>query len=254
MQSFFHYVSETRLRFLYLNLACILSFLFSYFYRIELIYVVSKPFLIFHRNFIFLDLTEALYTMLYVSVLTSFISILPILIYHFWAFFAPSYYTFERKTILKFIFIFSIVFLLELILTYSFIFPKICEFLMSFEVKSIDSILLKGQLALWSVELAPRIGSYFQYTLYFFLLILGLFQVPFIFIVLYSKGMINPYHICRERKYIFLGCLLLTACISPPDVVSQVILTTFIYSVYEIVVIVGLFFEPNYFLDIKNNK
>ncbi len=244
MQFFFYHILEAKYRFVYISLASILSFLVSYLYRVELVYIISKPFLEFHRKFIFLDLTEALYTMIYISTAMTFIAVLPFVIYQFWAFFIPSTYSGERSRFKKFLWIFFVVFLFELIFIYFFIFPLLCGFFMSFEINSTQHRLLEQYPSIWSVELAPRLSTYFQYTLHFFCIILCLFQIPFLFIILYSKDLVNTYYLCKKRKHVFFSCILIAACVSPPDVLSQSIISLLIYGIYEIIIAIGLFFEP----------
>lgn len=244
MQSLSSHLLEMRLRFIYINLACILSIIVSYMYRIELVYIVSRPFLKFHREFIFLDLTEAFYTIIRITGIISLISVLPLVTYHFWCFFIPSYYKGERKKINKLFLVFFTFFLIQLVVIYFFIFPKICEFLMSFEIKSLENTIVERQWNLFSVELAPRIESYFKLTFRFFIIILSVFQIPFIFMIFYSKRWITSYDLCDKRKYIFFLCVIFSAFISPPDIISQLILSSFTYLVYEFIIIIGLFYQP----------
>lgn len=212
-------------------------------YRFELVYIVSRPFLEFHRQFIFLDLTEAFYTLIRISGVISLISLLPLITYHFWCFFIPSYYAGERKTINKFCIISFIFFVIQLVVIYFFIFPKTCEFLMSFEIKSLESTIVESKWNIFSVELAPRIESYFKLTCRFFMVILGIFQIPFIFMILYSKKWINSYNLCEKRKYVFFFSVIFSAFISPPDIISQLIISFFTYLMYEFIIIIGLFYE-----------
>lgn len=252
MQPLTFHFREIRLRFLYLSLSCIFSFLLSYTYKFELVYIISKPFLEFHTKFIFLDLTEALYTMIRMSGVVSFLSLFPLVFYHFWSFLIPSCYNFERKIINNLLYSFFFFFLLELLVIYFFLFPKICEFLMSFEIKSLENISLGLHTSSYrgtnftglSVELAPRIESYFLLISRFFLLFLSLFQLPFVFMVFYSKKWIKVSQLCEKRKYVFFLCIFLSAFLSPPDVLSQSILCFFAYILYEFIIFIGLFYEP----------
>ena len=246
----FHFL-ELRLRFLYISLSCILSLILSYKYKFELVYVISKPFLEFQTKFIFLDLTEALYTIIRISGVISFLSILPLILYHFWCFLIPSCYNFERKVINNLICVFLLLFLFELLVIYFFIFPKICEFFMSFEVKSLENSYLDKNLSVLSVELAPRIQSYFKLIYHFFFLILSIFQLPFAFTVIYSRKWINFSTLCEKRKYIFFFCILLSAFISPPDFVSQSILCFFSYSIYEFIIFLVYFMNLMIFMVLK---
>ena len=250
MQPLTFHFREGRLRFLYLSLSCIFSFIMSYIYKFELVYILSKPFLEFHTKFIFLDLTEALYTMIRISGVISFLSLLPLVFYHFWSFFIPSCYTFERKIINTLLCSFFFFFLLELVTIYFFIFPKICEFLMSFEIKSLENASLGKNFTVLSVELAPRIESYFQLISRFFFFFLSVFQLPFVFMLFYSKKWIHFSQLCEKRKYVFFFCILLSAFLSPPDFFSQSILCFFAYSMYEFIIFLGFFYEPTGFYKI----
>jgi sec-independent protein translocase protein TatC len=183
--------------------------------------------------------------MIRISGVLSFLSILPLILYHLWSFFIPSCYNFERKIINTLVCSFLLLFVLELLVIYFFIFPKICEFLMSFEIKSLENISLGENLTVLSVELSPRIQSYLKLIYRFFFLILGIFQLPFVFIVFYSKKWINFSYLCEKRKYVFFFCILVSAFISPPDFVSQSILCFFSYIIYEFIIFLGLFYESD---------
>jgi Sec-independent protein secretion pathway component TatC len=133
---------------------------------------------------------------------------------------------------------------------------------MSFEIKSLDNADLgfhsssyEGSrfiektyqgtnLGVLSVELAPRIESYFKLISRFFFLFLSIFQLPFVFILFYSKKLIKFSQLCEKRKYIFFFCILFSAFISPPDILSQSILCFFAYIIYEFIILIGCFYEP----------
>ncbi len=156
-----YYFSEIKIRLIYIGIAWIAAFLMSYFYKSELIYLISRPFLQFHNKFIFLDLTEAFYITLNVCILASSLCLFPYCLYQLWSFFIPSRYIFERKIIKQIGFFFILLFFVQIFLIYTLIFPKICDFLMSFEIKTLDVLV--------SVELSARIQSYFNLFTRFFL-------------------------------------------------------------------------------------
>ena len=231
-----HYFLEIRLRFLYSIFACLLSFTLSYFYKCELFYLFTKPFLYLSKHFIFFELTEGLYTMIHISGIISLFTLIPYVFYHIWSFTIPSYYLFEREKINSFLSLFMILLILEFFFVYSILFPKLCEFLISFEIKPIT-------LEALSIELTPRIASYVKITIEFFSFILFIFQLPFLFIGLFVKNYVNSWNLCEYRKLIFFFCIFLSAFLSPPELISQLFLSVVLYCIFEIILFFGFFFK-----------
>ena len=99
---------EIKLRCLYLLFSTIMTFVFSYNFQLEAFYLIGKPFLEFQQKFVFLELTEAFYTVVRISTIFTLVVIFPFMIYHFWSFFVPSFYLFERFNLNSFcLFFFS---------------------------------------------------------------------------------------------------------------------------------------------------
>jgi len=239
------YFHEIRIRIFYTLLACIFSFVLGYIYKYELFYILSKPFLKFQKKFIFFDFTEGLYTMIHSVTLVCFLAVVPVVIYHFWSFLVPSWYTSEKKIYGKYLKIFFICVFLEFFFIYFFVFPELCNFLMSFEIHPKNSELLSSNQ--WSpvpfsgfcLEFTPRIASYIRIFSQFFLLCLFVFQLPFFFLGLFSRKIFNCYHLCQHRKTVLFLCVLVSAFISPPDLITQFVLSGILYSLYEIIIFVG---------------
>jgi len=240
MQYISYYFFELRLRSMYILFAGILSLAFSYIYKYELFYLISKPFLLFSTQFLFFELTEGLYTMIHIVSVISFGVLIPYSIYQFWSFSIPSYYRFERKKIRRFLWIFLFLFLIEFFFVYWFLFPKLCEFFLSFEIDSLESQIEKAPV---SIEFTPRIASYIKLTIQLFSFFLLLFQLPFIFVGFFAKNILTSYNLCASRKFVFFLCVFFSAFISPPDIISQLILSSVFYSVYELIIFIGFFFE-----------
>lgn len=240
MQYIYHYIFEIRLRILYSIFACIFSLILSYTFKYELFYLFTKPFLIFSNQFIFFELTEGLYTMIRIAGSISILTTVPYFIYQFWGFSIPSYYKFERKIINKIIFAFIFLLVFEFFFIYSFIFPKLCEFLLSFELKTYSP---ENNFLAVSIEFSPRIVSYIKITVQIFSFFLLLFQLPVIFVGLFVKDLLTSWDLCKQRKIIFFLCLFISAFISPPDVLSQLFISTVFYFVYELTIFIGFLFQ-----------
>ncbi len=230
-----HYLYlEFKLRFFYFLLSFFGALLTSYYYQLEILYIIGRPFLELQQKFIFIDLTEAFYTILYVcSVLAIFITI-PFFVYHLWSYFLPSCYISERKIINNFLLLLFVLLCFEIILVYIYIFPKICEFLLSFESRKSGLII---------IQLSARIQSYVSLLINFFVFFLAVFQIPFFFLGLYYKKICTSYDLCKNRKIIFFIFLLISAFISPPDILSELIITLLFFFMYEFLILIGLLFS-----------
>lgn len=229
-----YHFSEIRKRSFYIGLSWICCFLLSYFYQVELMYILAKPFLHFQTKFIFIDLTEAFYTTLRICISFSILCLIPHCFYQFWSFYIPSRYIFERIYIQKILRVFLFLSFLELGFIYIIMFPKVCEFLMMFEIKQFHT--------LFTIEVSARIQSYLSLVFKFFLVSFFLFQIPFLFVFLYNTQTIQCYSLCKNRKIIFVLSLLASSFISPPDVFSQLLLTLLFILIYEFLIFLGFFF------------
>jgi Sec-independent protein secretion pathway component TatC len=296
----YHFL-EIRLRFIYLFLSIILTIITSYYYQFEILYIIGRPFLELDHKFILIDLTEALYSILRICIIISILLILPFFLYHLWSFYIPSRYIFERKTINKFSIFFFFMIIIELIFLYFVVFPKICEFLLSFEIISsnidfnynkdfsrnqihieylqnknsvdgginlnnisIDSTIgnkkqiidnfnqsldflenkksTNGNIPVF-LELTARLESYVNLSIRFYVIMLTLFQIPFLVVILYYRNIIDCYILCKIRKFFLFSSLLISAFISPPDILSQCIITILLFFFYEFLIFIGLFHD-----------
>lgn len=235
MYYIYYYIKEIRLRVFYIFFALICSFLMAYAYKYEFFYILSKPILAFQKNFIFFNFTEGLSIIISIVSIVSFFIIIPLIIYHFWGFNASSWYNFERKKYRVGLSIFCLCILIEVLWIYLFAFPKICEFLISFEMKS------NAQQALLNLEFTPRITSYINLFFKLVIFVATLFQLPFLFLGLFSKKIINCYQLCQYRKLIFFLSVLTSAFVSPPDIFSQIFLCINFYCLYEFIILLGFY-------------
>lgn len=236
MQHIYHHVTEIKLRFIYSIFSLIITLLVSYIFQLELLYIITRPFLELQQKFIFVDLTEALYTIIRICIYTSIFLIIPYIIYQIWSFFIPSCYFSERISINKFLIIFFIVLCLEIFIIYFFLFPKICEFLLSFQISTPETALVM-------VELSARIESYVKLIIRLLIFILFFFQIPFLFVILYYKKICTGYDLCLNRKFVFFLCILFSAFISPPDIFSQSLIIFFFFIIFEFLIYIGLIFQ-----------
>ena len=148
---------------------------------------------------------------------------LPIIMYNFLKFIKPAV---EKIRLVRFflILLFSIIFFFAgTFFTYSVLIPFSLDFLISFaqdekmylSINSIVSLILWGCFCLGLI-----------------------FQMPVIAYFLSGIGLVSPKTISKTRRYAFLVSFILAAFITPPDVVSQIILALPIVALYELCIII----------------
>lgn len=243
MANIHYHLLELKWRLFYLIFSAICTFIMCYNYQIEIVYVIGKPFLELQQTFIFLELTEAFYTLLKISTILTGLVLIPLCVYQIWSFFIPSFYEIERTSINLFFLLFLFFFVNEVLFTYFLVLPKICHFLISFEMTSqvtqsgfhIDPVI--------SVEFTAQIGSYVKLIVKICSILLFLFQIPLCVCFLYSKRILHVSSLYCNRKFLSLFSLLLSAFIVPPDVVSQLVVAVFFYILFEFLIFIGLFFD-----------
>lgn len=233
MQYIHYYFLELRLRGVYAMISICLVLGTWYLYKYELLYLWSRPFFVFETHFFFFEIPEALSILLQMTIFGTLYVILPYGLYSLWQFWVPGMYTYQRR-LMTYIGLLSLAMWFSgFFLSYVYVFPRFCEFLLSFEFHS-SSV---------SVEYMPRIDAYMRLVFTFFLAMCGLSQIPVVFCVMFSQSMISWKSLWSHRKLAVCACVLLSAGLSPPDLISQLILSCVIYALYELILLSGIVFE-----------
>lgn len=161
-----------------------------------------------------------------VTLLLAFLIALPVVLYQAWAFIAPGLYTHEKKLVAPLVVSSSILFIAGVAFCYFFVFGVIFKFINEFAPKSIS--------------VAPDIESYFGFVMTLFLAFGITFEVPIVVIVLVRMGLITVEKLKEIRPYVIVAAFVLAAVITPPDIMSQLLLAVPLCLLYE----VGLLVAP----------
>lgn len=161
-----------------------------------------------------------------VTLLLAFLIALPVVLYQAWAFIAPGLYTHEKKLVLPLVVSSSLLFLAGVAFCYFFVFGMVFKFVNEFAPKSIN--------------VAPDIESYFGFVMTLFIAFGVTFEVPIVVIVLVRMGLVTVEKLKEVRPYVIVGAFVIAAVVTPPDVMSQLLLAIPICLLYE----VGLLIAP----------
>lgn len=163
-----------------------------------------------------------------VTLLVAFLIALPIVLYQAWAFVAPGLYEHEKKLVAPLVISSSLLFLVGVAFCYYFVFGTVFKFV--------------NEFAPQSVAVAPDIESYFSFVMTMFIAFGITFEVPIIVIVLVRMGLVTVEKLREFRPYMIVGAFVIAAIVTPPDVVSQLLLAIPLCLLYEFGLIVAPMF------------
>jgi sec-independent protein translocase protein TatC len=159
-----------------------------------------------------------------VTALVAFMIALPYVLYQAWAFVAPGLYEHEKRLALPIVVMSTVLFLLGVAFCYYFVFGKVFAFINDFAPKSITP--------------APDIEAYFSFVITMFLAFGVTFEIPIVVILLVRFGVVDVEKLKQARPYVIVGAFVVSAVVTPPDVLSQFMLAVPMCLLYE----AGLFF------------
>jgi len=154
-----------------------------------------------------------------VTALVAFMIALPYLLYQAWAFVAPGLYEHEKRLVLPVVIASTVLFLLGVAFCYYFVFGKVFAFINDFAPKSITP--------------APDIEAYFSFVITMFLAFGITFEIPIVVMVLVRFGVVSLERLRAARPYVIVGAFVVSAIITPPDVLSQFLLAVPMCLLYE---------------------
>lgn len=161
-----------------------------------------------------------------VTLLVAFVIALPWVLYQLWAFVAPGLYAHEKRLVAPLVISSSLLFIGGVAFCYFLVFGVVFNFINNF--------------APHSISVAPDIDSYFGFVMMMFLAFGMTFEVPVIVIVLVRMGFVSIAKLKQIRPYVIVGAFVVAAVVTPPDMMSQMLLAVPLCLLYEI----GLLLAP----------
>lgn len=167
-----------------------------------------------------------------VTGMVAFVLSLPFLLFQAWGFIAPGLYDHEKRLGIPLIISSSFLFMLGMSFCYFFVFGQVFTFINSFAPKSITP--------------APDIEAYLSFVMTMFIAFGLAFEVPVALVVLVKLGVVSVEKLKEWRSYFIVGAFVVSAVVTPPDVVSQLALAIPMCLLYEVgILFCRLVSKPN---------
>jgi sec-independent protein translocase protein TatC len=192
---------------------------------------------------------EYLFTLFRISMVFGFALAFPVIGFQLWRFVAPGLYSKEKGAFLPFLIASPVMFLLGASFAHFVVTPLAMAFFLGFaDVPSIIADLMAnviGSDVTGAADLPVaddgiritffgKVNESLDITLKFIMAFGMCFQLPVLLTLMGKAGLVSAEGLRNMRKYAVVGILLLAAVVTPPDIITQVILFVVVYGLYEI--------------------
>ncbi len=182
---------------------------------------------------IYTNIFEAFFTEVKVAFFAALMIAFPVIANQIWQFVAPGLYSKEKKAFLPFLLLTPVLFTLGASLAYFFAMPVALHFLLSFQ----------GDVGGVSQEALPGVGNYLDFSMRFIFGFGVAFLLPVLLMLLERAGLVSRTQLQRGRRYAILAAFIVSAVLTPPDVLSQFMLAIPLILLYELSLIAIWFTE-----------
>jgi sec-independent protein translocase protein TatC len=220
------HLEELRTRLITCSIAIGAGFAVAYFFKEKLFQILTRPLMNVMQSgekLIFTGLPEAFFAYLKVALLTGIILASPVILYQFWVFIAPGLYRKERKLLIPIVLLSTIFFTGGALFGYFIVFPFGFKFFLGFASDTIRPM--------------PSMKEYLTLATKLLLAFGVVFELPIVLTFMARLGIVSVPFLKKNRKYALLIFFAGAAILTPPDVITQLMMAFPLMLLYEISII-----------------
>ncbi|MFD3189315.1 twin-arginine translocase subunit TatC [Sedimentitalea sp. HM32M-2] len=185
-------------------------------------------------DLIFISPQEGFFVAIKVSLLGGFLLAFPYIGLQMWRFVAPGLYKSEKGAFLPFLIASPFMFVLGASFAFYVVTPLAYDFFLGFQQFGADGAAVTEGQAPLSVVFQGSAQEYLNLTIKFIVAFGLCFQLPVLLTLMGKAGLVSAEGLGNVRKYAVVGILVLAALVTPPDVITQIILFVVVYGLYEV--------------------
>lgn len=182
-----------------------------------------------------IKLQEGFFVAINIAMLGGFALAFPMIGFQLWRFVAPGLYRNEKRAFLPFLVASPVMFFAGAAFCYYIILPMAFSFFLGFQMGDVvagaDAADPANQMAV--IGFAGSMEEYLKLTTKFVMAFGICFQMPVALTLMGKAGLVSAEALGSVRKYAVVAMLTVSAIVTPPDVMSQVIMFVVIYPLYE---------------------
>jgi len=233
-ENFFTHLVELRDRIIKASISVIVLFLGMVYWAPDIFQLLARPLLDVlpkGAHMIVTDVTGSFFVPIKVTLMAAFVLALPVVIYQVWAFVAPGLYQHEKKLVIPLVVSTYTLFLIGMAFAYLLVFPTVFSFMVSYNEPL-------------GADMSTDIDKYLSFAMTTFLAFGFTFEVPVVVVVLVRLRMVKLEKLKEIRPYITVGAFVVAAVVTPPDVLSQLLLAIPLCVLYELGLLIARFYQP----------
>ena len=183
---------------------------------------------------ILIKLQEGFFVAISISLLGGLVLSFPLIGFQMWRFVAPGLYKTEKNAFLPFIIASPFMFFLGAAFAYYIVTPLAFDFFLGFQ--QTGSVLNEENVnnAAAGIAFQGSAQEYLSLTIKFIVAFGMCFQLPVLLTLMGKAGLVSAEGLGNVRKYAVVAILVLAALVTPPDVITHVILFVVVYGLYEV--------------------
>jgi sec-independent protein translocase protein TatC len=227
-QPLLEHLIELRRRLLWCLATLAVTFFVCFYFAKDIFAVLVQPLLRAGQGkLIYTDIFEAFFTQVKVSLFAAMMVSFPVIATQLWRFIAPGLYVKEKKAFLPFLLMTPIFFAVGAAFAYFVAMPWALHFLLSYQ----------GNVGGISQEALPGVGNYLNFCTRFIFGFGAAFLLPILLMILERAGLVSREQLAKSRRYAVVGAAGIAAVLTPPDVVSMLMLLVPLYGLYEFAIL-----------------
>ncbi|WP_439892338.1 twin-arginine translocase subunit TatC [Ralstonia sp. 25C] len=231
-ETFISHLVELRERIVKAGAGVLLIFLGLVYWAPDIFNLFSRPLiqaLPKNGHMIVTDVTGSFFVPMKVTLLAAFLIALPWVLYQIWRFVAPGLYAHEKRMIMPLVVSTYVLFLCGVAFAYFLVFPTVFKVMAHYN-------------APLGAEMSTDIDKYLSFAMTTFLAFGITFEVPVVVMVLVRFGIVSLDKLRQARPYVVVGAFIIAAVVTPPDVMSQLLLAVPLWLLYELGLILAAIF------------
>ena len=213
--SIVEHLEELRNRLIKSIIAVVIAAFGAYFFSEELMEILTRPV----GELVFLRPTEAFFTYIKISIFAGILVALPFLLYQFWSFVLPALHDNEKKYINLLLPISLFMFALGIAFGFAVVLPLGMRFLLNFGSPELSAMI--------------SISHYVSFLLTLLLPFGLIFQLPLVLNLMVKLGIVKIDTLTMFRKYIIVLIFIISAILTPPDIITQMFMAGPLILLYE---------------------
>jgi sec-independent protein translocase protein TatC len=200
-----------------------MGFLIAYCFKERLFNLLTAPLVKAMgpgTKIIFTGLPEAFFTYLKTALLVGILLAAPYLFHQFWMFVSPGFFREKKTPILPIVGLSVVFFIMGACFGYFFVFPFGFTFFLGFSTETIQAM--------------PTMKEYLGFASTMLLSFGLIFELPLVLAFLSKMGLVSVGFLKKNRKYAVLLAFIIGAILTPPDVITQIMMAVPLLILYEI--------------------